>query len=77
MFQHEVFRVISTLNAGSLCLRHVNHCATVATSGRKSQHLATAFSLLRRHRLDLWIRGVQIRSESDPIGFVRTSEQKY
>ena len=22
-------------------------------------------------------RGVQIRSESDPIGFVRTSEQKY
>ena len=25
MFQHEVFRVISTLNAGSLCLRLVNH----------------------------------------------------
>ncbi len=25
MFQHEVFRIISTLNAGSLCLRHVNH----------------------------------------------------
>jgi hypothetical protein len=23
------------------------------------------------------IRGVQIRSESDPIGFVRISEQKY
>ena len=25
MFQHEVFGIISTLNAGSLCLRHVNH----------------------------------------------------
>ncbi len=24
MFEHEVFRIISTLNAGSLCLRHVN-----------------------------------------------------
>ena len=25
LFQHEVFRIISTLNAGSICLRHVNH----------------------------------------------------
>ncbi len=25
MFQHEVFQINSTLNAGSLCLRHVNH----------------------------------------------------
>ncbi len=25
MFQHEVFQIISILNAGSLCLRHVNH----------------------------------------------------
>jgi hypothetical protein len=27
--------------------------------------------------VQVWTRGVQIRSESDPIGFVRISEQKY
>ena len=27
--QHEVFRVISTMNAGSLCTRHVNYGDTV------------------------------------------------
>ena len=27
--QHEVFRVISTLNAGSLCSRHVNYGNTI------------------------------------------------
>ena len=27
--QHEVFRVISTLNAGSLCTRHVNYGNTI------------------------------------------------
>ena len=25
LFQHEVLRIISTLNAGSHCLRHGNH----------------------------------------------------
>ncbi len=29
LFQHEVFRIISTLNAGSLCLRHGNHGNTI------------------------------------------------
>ena len=28
-FQHEVFRIISTLNAGSLCLHHVYHGNTI------------------------------------------------
>ena len=27
--QHEVFRVISTMNAGSLCSRHVNYDNTI------------------------------------------------
>ncbi len=27
--QHEVFRVISTINAGSLCTRHVNYGNTI------------------------------------------------
>ena len=27
--QHEVFRVISTMNAGSLCSRHVNYGNTI------------------------------------------------
>ena len=27
--QHEVFRVISTMNAGSLCTRHVNYGNTI------------------------------------------------
>ena len=29
LFQHEVFRIISTLNAGSHCLRHGNHGNTI------------------------------------------------
>ena len=29
LFQHEVFKIISTLNAGSLCLRHGNHGNTI------------------------------------------------
>ncbi len=29
LFQHEVFRIILTLNAGSHCLRHRNHGNTI------------------------------------------------
>ncbi len=29
LFQHEVFRVISTMNAGSLCTRHDNYGNTI------------------------------------------------
>ncbi len=29
LFQHEVFKIISTLNAGSHCLRHGNHGNTI------------------------------------------------
>ena len=32
LFQHEVFRIISTLNAGSHCLRHGNHGNTVRST---------------------------------------------
>ena len=29
LFQHEVMQIISTLNAGSFCSRHVNHGNTI------------------------------------------------
>ena len=47
--QHEVFRVISTMNAGSLCSRHVNYCNTINVFFifRKKRHkIVEMFGLL-------------------------------
>ncbi len=47
--QHEVFRVISTMNAGSLCSRHVNYGNTINVFFifRKKRHkIVEIFALL-------------------------------
>ena len=47
--QHEVFRVISTMNAGSLCPRHVNYGNTINVFFifRKKRHkIVEIFALL-------------------------------
>ncbi len=47
--QHEVFWVISTMNAGSLCSRHVNYGNTINVFlffGKKRHKIVEIFALL-------------------------------
>ena len=47
--QHEVFRVISTMNAGSLCSRHVNYGNTINVFfifRKKRRKIVEIFALL-------------------------------
>ena len=47
--QHEVFRAISTMNAGSLCSRHVNYGNTINVFfyfSEKRHKIAEIFALL-------------------------------
>ncbi len=46
LFQHEVFRVISTLNAGSHCLRHGNVTSTFFIFWTKRRKIVEILALL-------------------------------
>ena len=46
-------------------------------ANQNGEHPTIANIVSHRKDMLVGIRGVQIRSESDPIGFVRISEQKF